>query len=75
MDGEWENIKGIPCCGLGGCAAGVYASVAEGCEQTVQANEPMQPNEANTREYRRFYALYCSLYPALKERFAALASL
>ena len=60
---------------LGGCAAGVYASVAEGCERTVRANEPLQPNQANTHEYRRFYALYCSLYTALKERFAALAAL
>ena len=22
VDGEWENIRGIQCCGLGGCAAG-----------------------------------------------------
>ena len=30
VEGEWENIPGIQCCGLGGCAAGKEPEVSQG---------------------------------------------
>lgn len=60
---------------LGGCAAGVYASVEQGCAQAVKARAPVYPDAASTAEYRKFYALYRSLYPALKGCFSVLATL
>lgn len=42
IDGEWENIKGIQCCGLGGCAAGkepeISASFAASLKQKDYPN-------------------------------------
>ena len=60
---------------LGGCAAGVYGSVAEGCDNTVQARSSMNPNMDNYKQYQAFYSLYRQLYPALKNSMQALAQL
>lgn len=30
LEGEWENIPGVQCCGLGGCAAGKEPEVSQG---------------------------------------------
>lgn len=42
ISGEWENIKGIQCCGLGGCAAGkepeISASFAEKLKEKDHPN-------------------------------------
>jgi xylulokinase len=57
---------------LGGCAAGVYSSVADGCDKTVKAKEPCLPDLEKTAEYRKFYSLYSSLYTALKDSFKTL---
>lgn len=42
IDGEWENIKGIQCCGLGGCAAGkepeIAASFADALKEKALPN-------------------------------------
>ena len=41
MEGEWENIPGIQCCGLGGCAAGKEPEVSQGFRDKLkqQGNE------------------------------------
>jgi xylulokinase len=57
---------------LGGCAAGVYSSVADGCDKTVKAKEPCLPDLEKMAEYRKFYSLYSSLYTALKDSFKTL---
>lgn len=42
IEGEWENIQGIQCCGLGGCAAGkepeISASFASGLKDRNYPN-------------------------------------
>lgn len=37
MDGDWENIKGIPCCGLGGCAAGKEPEISASFAAALKA--------------------------------------
>ncbi|MBR2354153.1 MAG: xylulokinase [Clostridia bacterium] len=60
---------------LGGCAAGVYASVADGCEKAVRVNATICPNVETHGEYMKYYEQYRDLYPALRERFSNLQQL
>ncbi|MBQ8653755.1 MAG: xylulokinase [Clostridia bacterium] len=60
---------------LAGVAAGVYESVPAACEKVVVGNEPQQPDAEAGKAYEPFYELYCQLYPALKESYAALAKM
>lgn len=43
VTGEWENVAGVQCCGLGGCAAGKEADLAQSfCEEVKrQICEPV----------------------------------
>ena len=60
---------------LGGCAAGVYSSVEEGCKKAVRDGEKISPDKALTEEYRKYYNIYKSIYPCLKDQFKALANI
>lgn len=60
---------------LGGCAAGVYGSVAEGCERTVTTNGCVQPGGHRHEAYMTYYRIYESLYPALKASMHSLSAL
>ncbi len=57
---------------LGGCAAGVYASVEEGCEKAVRDGASCQPDAAAHEKYMHYYGIYRTLYPALKDAYAML---
>ena len=57
---------------LGGCAAGVYASVEEGCEKAVRDGAACQPDAAAHERYMHYYGIYRTLYPALKDAYARL---
>ncbi|MBQ8344942.1 MAG: xylulokinase, partial [Clostridia bacterium] len=57
---------------LGGCAAGVYSSVAEGCERTVHAKDVLTPNDQKHEAYRQYYHVFSKLYPELKNFFSEL---
>ncbi len=57
---------------LGGCAAGVYASVEEGCEKAVRDGASCQPDAAAHEQYMHYYGIYRTLYPALKDAYAKL---
>jgi len=57
---------------LGGCAAGVYASVEEGCDRAVRAGASFQPDAEAHEKYMHYYGIYRTLYPALKDSFALL---
>ena len=57
---------------LGGCAAGVYSSVEEACDKTVISGEIYEYNKENHEKYMKYYAVYRTLYPALKESFKLL---
>lgn len=60
---------------LAGVGAGVYKSVPEACDQIIRTNPSQQPIAQNSDRYEQFYALYCSLYPALKDGYAKLAKM
>ena len=60
---------------LGGCAAGVYSSVEEGCSICVKEKGFTETDKANHDEYMKFYSVYKSLYPALKDNFSKLSKM
>jgi xylulokinase len=60
---------------LAATGAGIYGSVAEACRQTIRIVETIKPNNGNRSVYDRFYAVYASLYPALKGQFHEVARL
>ena len=60
---------------LGGVAAGVYASVEEGCDICVAEKGKTESEAQRHDEYMKFYGLYAKLYPALKDNFKELSRL
>lgn len=73
-----SKIKEAPALGvaiLAGVAAGVYPSVQEACKKIIALGEEQQPNLKNTYEYKKYYEVYKSIYPAIKENFSKLNSL
>ncbi|MBQ2736821.1 MAG: xylulokinase [Clostridia bacterium] len=60
---------------LGGVAAGVFASVEEGCDICVAEKEKTEYESSRHEEYMKFYGLYSKLYPALKDSFKELSRL
>jgi xylulokinase len=60
---------------LAGCAAGVYATVQDGCDATVQTGRSYTANAENHQAYMKFYRIFRSLYPTLRESFDTLNDL
>ncbi|NLV59376.1 MAG: xylulokinase [Clostridiales bacterium] len=60
---------------LAGVAAGIYASVPEGCDAVIRKEPAGAPMEANAKAYEPFYRMYTRVYPALKESYKELATL
>ncbi|MEG1926076.1 MAG: xylulokinase [Ruthenibacterium sp.] len=60
---------------LAGVGAGIYPSVAAGCEAVLRYNKAQPPITENTDRYAQFYTVYKALYPALKQQYSALAAL
>ena len=60
---------------LAGVGAGVYKSVPEACRQVIHVNPAQPPIGENHWQYEKYYEIYRSLYPALKESFSSLAAL
>ncbi len=60
---------------LAAVGTGVYKSVEEACNEVIKLNEPQNPIAANSSEYEKFYAVYRSLYGALKENYKALSAI
>ncbi|MDR2903289.1 MAG: xylulokinase [Clostridiales bacterium] len=58
---------------LAGVGAGIYSSVAEGCDIAVKKDLIQQPIAANTAAYGAFYDIYRELYPAVKAAYGRLA--
>ena len=58
---------------LAGVGAGVYPSVEEACDRLIGYNEPQMPE--NAEDYDKFYRIYRSVYPGVKDAFASLANL
>jgi xylulokinase len=60
---------------LAGVGAKIYSSVEESARQAIQIRERMAPIAANVREYDRFYQVYRSLYPSVRDLAHQLAAL
>lgn len=60
---------------LAGVGAGIYPSVAEACAGMIKRNAPLMPDAVTALAYEPYYALYSSLYPAMKEGFARLSEM
>ncbi len=60
---------------LAGVGVGLYPSVQEACEGMIRVNAPQEPVAENVPRYEKVYQVYRSLYPALRERYKALAQL
>lgn len=60
---------------LAAVGAGLYESVEQACRAAIVVTERTAPIPANQVVYERFYALYDSLYPALKDRFSEVSGL
>ena len=54
---------------LAGVGAGVYGSVQEGCDKTIQITNSTQPIQKNVLIYDGYYRIFRDLYPALKDHF------
>ena len=51
---------------------GLYERVEDACDALIRETTQVEPEEANRPVYERYYQVYCSLYPALKERYQML---
>jgi len=60
---------------LAGVGAGIYESVEKACEKTIKVSTVDKPDPDNVAVYKKFYDIYHSLYPALFNHFAKLASI
>ena len=60
---------------LGGVAAGVYSSVADGCEKAVKEKGAISPDAEKHDEYMKYYKIYKDIYPGVKSSFKALKNI
>ena len=60
---------------LGGVAAGVYSSVADGCEKAVKEKGGISPNAEKHGEYMKYYKVYKDIYPGVKSCFKDLKNI
>ncbi len=58
---------------LAGVGSGVWDSVAEACRATIRVVDRGSVDPRRRAVYERYYAVYRSLYPALKDAFGAVA--
>ena len=56
-------------------AAGIYAYVHEASEQICGVDKVQEPVADHVPQYEKFYRLYTEIYPAVKDKMAALAKL
>ena len=60
---------------LAAVGTGAFKDVPEACRATIKITRTIKPVARMKRLYARYYDQYVKLYPALKERFAAIAGL
>ena len=60
---------------LAGVGAGIYQSVAAGCDRIVEVKEEILPVAENTEKYRKVYAFYDSLYDTMKASYQSLSKM
>ena len=60
---------------LAGVGVGIFNNVEEACSRTIKVKETIKPIKANVTIYERYYEIYHSLYPALKDTYKHIAEL
>ena len=60
---------------LGGVACGVYPSVTKACELVITTKNRQKFNKTDAIEYNKYYEIYKSLYPVLKDEYRNLRML
>jgi xylulokinase len=60
---------------LAGVGAGAWGSMAEACSACIKITGSTQPAPSEVEAYRKSYAVYCDLYPALKQSFLKLGGI
>lgn len=60
---------------LAGVGTGVYPSVEEACRSTIKVTSSTKPDAATKALYDRYYGVYRSLYPALKDQFRRVSDI
>ncbi|MCA1595783.1 MAG: xylulokinase [Chloroflexi bacterium] len=58
---------------LAGVGSGIYSSVEQACDDVVRTTSVTEPDPDREESYRRYYEVYRSLYPALRDAFEANA--
>jgi len=58
---------------LAGVGTGAYPSVEEACRATVRVAASTEPEKAMVPLYERYYRIYRSLYPAVKDAFSQVS--
>lgn len=60
---------------LGGCAAGIFYTVGDGCKRMTRESHSVEPNDASHRKYSKVYDIYKCIYPSVKQLFTQLKSI
>jgi xylulokinase len=60
---------------LAGVGAGVYPTVEDACQGVVRTTRRVEPIPDHVARYAESYAIYRSLYPALKPVFDRLSAI
>lgn len=60
---------------LAGVGVGIYDSVAQACDATIQVKSKQDPDMALNARYAKFYQIYQRLYGSLKQDFSDLATI
>lgn len=60
---------------LAGVGSGLWATVDDACNATIQVTGSTSPDTATVEQYNKAYEQYSTLYPTLKETFVGLAEL
>jgi xylulokinase len=71
------NVEEGPAFGaalLAGVGTGAFTTVPEACAATLRTTTETNPNTETAAVYNRYYEVYRSLYPALKNAFAETAA-
>ena len=57
---------------LSAVGSGAFASVEDACDQWIAQTDAVEPSGEGP-SYEKFYSVYRSLYPSLKDAFRSLA--
>ncbi len=60
---------------LGGVCAGVYPSVRDATDRLVETGTRLQPDKKKVERYDKYFRLFQTLYPLLKESYQKLAEI